>query len=150
MPADVDTTTPNRSDTAARLVACRAAAETGVPSMPGSARVAVAPATTVGACPRPNAPRAVELMHMWVMKPTSTRLLPGASRSFRSVPVAHRDPLLPGRGHPVSVRNTSSWAPRRSVHDGRDPMWALAETTDDVELTQRLLRALPTPVRLDR
>ena len=36
----------------ARLAACSAAADTGSPSAPGSARVAVAPATTVGAVAR--------------------------------------------------------------------------------------------------
>ncbi|MGY4649346.1 hypothetical protein ACVWWN_003142 [Mycobacterium sp. URHB0021] len=43
------TTTANRSATAARLAVCMAAAGTAVPSTPGSARVAVAAATTVGA-----------------------------------------------------------------------------------------------------
>ena len=43
------TTTPNRSAIDARLAACNAAASTTRPSMPGRSRVAVAPATTVGA-----------------------------------------------------------------------------------------------------
>src|SRR4051812_33871907 len=61
--AESPTTTANMSERAARLADCSDCAGT-VPSGPGSARVAVAPATTVGAKPRLNALRAVELTHM--------------------------------------------------------------------------------------
>ena len=45
-----------------------------MPAGPGSGRVAVALAITVGAYPRLNAPLAVEFTHMCVMKPASRRL----------------------------------------------------------------------------
>src|SRR5436305_15281078 len=60
------TTTANTSARAARLADCRVAAGTG-PSGPGSARVAVAPAATVGAKPRLNALWAGEFTHVCVM-----------------------------------------------------------------------------------
>ena len=82
------TTTANRSASAASAADCRTAASTTLPSGAASARVAVAAAGTVTAEPRLKAPRVVELIHMWVMKPTTTRFFTSAAfrRASRSVP----------------------------------------------------------------
>lgn len=76
---------PGRSESPARAAACTWAAGTVAPSTPGRARVAVAEATTVGTYPRLNPLRAVELMHMCVMNPASTRSWVPSSRSPSAV-----------------------------------------------------------------
>ena len=72
--AEEATTAAGKSDKAAKAAECTCADGTISPvTLSGKARVAVAEATTVGRYPISNAPRAVELTHMWDMKPTRMR-----------------------------------------------------------------------------